>query len=101
MKVFIQYWEESERGWGTRPDGYSLHITCAEAKAYADKAMKDQEAYFLSRGVKGVPDEYSRPYGEPKEVDIKGNTKKAREVKAKKSVRYYDQIKVINQLIVP
>lgn len=101
MKLYIQYWEESERGWGTRPDGYSLHVTHQDALDYVKKAMKKQEDYFTSCGVNGVPDEYSRPCGDPKEVEIRGNTKKAREVKAKKSVRYYDQIKVVNQLIVP
>lgn len=24
--VICQKWEESERGWGTRPNGYSLHL---------------------------------------------------------------------------
>jgi len=101
MKLFIQHWEESERGWGIRPDGYSLHMTHQDALDYVKKAMKDQEKYFIKAGVKGVPYEYSRPCGEPQEVEINGSTKKAREVKAKKSMRYYDQIKVVNHLIVP
>lgn len=96
MKLFIQHWEESERGWGIRPDGYSLHLTRQDAVDYVKKAMDNQEQYYIKQGVKGVPDEYSRPCGEPKEVEIRGNTKKAREVKEKKSVRYYDQIKIVN-----
>jgi hypothetical protein len=50
-------WIESERGWGTRPDGYSLHVSEAEAKRYVDEywdGMPDDP-----------PDEYSRPDSEP------------------------------------
>jgi hypothetical protein len=56
-EVVVQKWEESERGWGTRPDGYSLHLT-----------EKDREA-FVKAYWKGMPseapDEYSRPDGTP------------------------------------
>ncbi len=50
-------WEESERGWGTRPDGCSLHLSEGDFKAYlADywDSMPDE-----------VPDEYERPAGSP------------------------------------
>lgn len=50
-----QKWEESERGWGTRPDGYSLHATEEDRKRYI-------AAYWAARPAK-VPVEYSRPYG--------------------------------------
>lgn len=50
-------WIESERGWGIRPDGYSLHLTREDADKYVD-------AYW-SRMPDQVPDEYSRPDGEP------------------------------------
>lgn len=62
MKVICQKWEESERGWGCRPDGYSLHLTDADRKAFINsywEEMPDSE-----------PDEYSRPDGKPYEVEV-------------------------------
>ncbi len=55
-QVICQQWQEHERGWGTRPDGYSLHLTMADRNAYIEAywaAMPDQ-----------VPDEYSHPVGD-------------------------------------
>lgn len=55
--VFCQKWEESERGWGTRPDGYSLHCTIQDVGNYIREywnSMPDE-----------VLDEYSRPDGNP------------------------------------
>ena len=56
-RVLCQKWEESERGWGTRPDGYSLHVS------------EDDRARFIKTYWDGmpaeVPDEYSRPDGTP------------------------------------
>jgi len=55
--VVVQKWEESERGWGTRPDGYTLHLN-----------MKDRDRYIKEFNAK-LPDEppecYSRPCGKP------------------------------------
>lgn len=55
--IIVQKWEESERGWGTRPDGYSLHLTETDrvryVRAYSDALPAE------------VPDEYSRPNGTP------------------------------------
>jgi len=63
-KVYLQYWEESERGWGVRPDGCSLHVTLDEHKKYINsiynKREKDTE----------VPEEYEKIVGEPIEVMI-------------------------------
>lgn len=60
--VIVQKWEESERGWGTRPDGYSIHPDQAAltrfVKAYWDKMPKE------------TPDEYSRPRGTPYQADV-------------------------------
>lgn len=55
--LIVQKWEESERGWGTRPDGYSLHLCDEDRKAY----IRD---YWNSMPDE-VPDEYSRPDGLP------------------------------------
>ena len=57
MKVVRQEWLESERGWGTRPDGYSLHKTEEDC----DKFIRD---YWNQMSLE-VPDEYSRPTGQP------------------------------------
>jgi len=35
-QVVYVSWEESERGWGTRPDGCSLHLTKADFEIYLD-----------------------------------------------------------------
>ena len=35
-EVVVQKWEESERGWGTRPDGFSLHLTEAYIQAFIE-----------------------------------------------------------------
>ena len=50
-----QRWEESERGWGVRPDGYSLHRTEEDLKAFI-KAHWDSLP-------DDPPDCYSRPSG--------------------------------------
>ena len=66
MNLVKQKWEESERGWGVRPDGYSLHLTFADrdayVRAYWDR-MPDQE-----------PDEYSRPSGDPISIEVDAET---------------------------
>lgn len=54
-RVLCQKWLESERGWGTRPDGYSLHLSDEDRKQFINDywaGMPDE-----------VPDEYSRPDG--------------------------------------
>lgn len=66
-KVVVQKWEESERGWGTRPDGYSLHPDMAALKRYI--------AMYWKKMPDGVPDEYSRPYGDPYEADVDWDAK--------------------------
>lgn len=65
--IFALYgieWEESERGWGVRPDGFSFHRTPEEAKKY----IKD----YWDKQPKGeAPDEYSRPSSEtPRLIEV-------------------------------
>jgi len=62
-KVYLQYWEESERGWGVRPDGCSLHLDIKNHKSYLDKI-------YYGRDSKNVPDEYDRVVGDPIEVEV-------------------------------
>lgn len=55
--LIVQKWTESERGWGCRPDGYSLHLSEADRAAFIKTywdGMPDE-----------VPDEYSHPDGTP------------------------------------
>ena len=57
QEIILVDWEESERGWGTRPDGCSLHIN---SKDYAQYIKN-----YWARMPKEVPDEYSRPSSNP------------------------------------
>lgn len=59
-------WIEYERGWGTRPDGSTLHKDRAAAEQY----IRDYWARMPDRGPNGeIPDEYSAP-GEPYLVTV-------------------------------
>lgn len=64
--VFVQDWEESERGWGTRPDGFTLHLTMDAHKTYVEAFWKRQKA----RLGEATPDEYTRTCGEPRAIDV-------------------------------
>lgn len=55
--VICQKWEESEKGWGTRPDGFSLHLSLEGLR----KFIKD----YWDGMPDEAPDEYSRPDGTP------------------------------------
>ena len=56
-EVIYVSWEESERGWGTRPDGCSLHLTEDNFQTF----LKE----YWDRMPEQVPHEYSRPAGKP------------------------------------
>ena len=58
-EVYVQNWEESERGWGARPDGFTVHVT---------REQRDEYVRWYNEYVNDgdeVPDEYTRPDGEP------------------------------------
>ena len=61
-KVILQIWEESERGWGTRPDGCSLHTDSNQRDEYLSSIYKNRGG--------DVPDEYDRIVGNPIEVFV-------------------------------
>ena len=61
-QVVYVSWEESERGWGTRPDGCSLHLTKADFEIYLDN--------YWDKMPDEAPDEYSRPAGTPVAVSV-------------------------------
>ena len=87
--AICQIWEESERGWGIRPDGYSLHINKTEANTFAAKFLKWQHEYFESKGIMDTPEEYTRKCGEPYETLI---SKEAyNQLLVDKSMRFYDK----------
>lgn len=88
MEVVIQIWEESERGWGTRPDGYSLHLTLADASDFRKQYLDHQHEYFESIGEKGVPDEYTRPCGEPYLVKV--TEALYEQLTKEKNIRFHD-----------
>ncbi len=64
--LWVQKWEESEAGWGTRPDGYTLHRSKSDIDAFLG-AMRDREA-AKGYGPGNPPPEYNRPCGEPYEM---------------------------------
>lgn len=64
--LWVQKWEESEAGWGTRSAGYTLHRNKADIEVYLQE-IRDQEA-ALGYGPGNVPLEYSRPCGQPYEM---------------------------------
>jgi hypothetical protein len=60
--VYRQNWLESERGWGIRPDGCSLHLSRLDRDVYVRQ--------YWDRMPDQVPDEYSRPDGECCAVEV-------------------------------
>ncbi len=66
--VIIQNWEESERGWGTRPDGWTIHIDREQSvRMISTRGSKRKHSRKLideSPIVSGEKDGYSRlvPY---------------------------------------
>lgn len=78
-------WDESESGWGIRPDGASLHSSKEEAdKCIARHSARQKEDY---RKTGKVPHEYDRP-GRPFKVLVM-EKKIFDEIKEKGSVRYW------------
>ena len=61
-KVVLQLWEESERGFGTRPDGCSIHIDSDNRNNYI-------KSIYDSRGDK-VPNTYDKIIGSELEAFI-------------------------------
>jgi len=53
MRIYAMAWEEKERGWGHRPDGWSLHLT-------SDDYDRHLERHSASTPWP-LPEEYSFP----------------------------------------
>jgi hypothetical protein len=61
--IVVQRWVESERGWGTRPDGYSAHLSMHDCRRFV-------EDYWRGQPDGPVPDSYERPDGTPFLCDV-------------------------------
>ena len=61
--VIVQNWEERERGWGSRPDGFTVSLTVADTHAHVAWYVKKYHT------APTVPDDYSAPSSEPFPVD--------------------------------
>lgn len=63
MTLICQTWTERERGWGQRPDGFTLHLSMADRDAY----VVGYNAQWNSEPK--VPDSYTHADGNPYLVD--------------------------------
>jgi hypothetical protein len=54
-RCLIQFWEESERNWGVRPDGCSLHLDSEQLKFFLNNIYSERS--------KEIPNEYERVVG--------------------------------------
>ncbi|NTW14539.1 MAG: hypothetical protein HGA31_05950 [Candidatus Moranbacteria bacterium] len=79
--VIVQKWEESERGWGTRPDGFSFHLTETDRAAF----VKD----YWDSMPNETQEEYSRPDGEPYQIEVDDETFALLET-SENGIRSYD-----------
>ena len=61
-QAWYMSWEESEAGWGTRPDGCSLHETSEHYRSY--------ERAYWAKMPDVVPDEYCISAGELCQVSV-------------------------------
>lgn len=86
-RVVIQKWEESERGWGVRPDGYSLHMSENDRRAFVQECWDK-----MPKGE--APDEYSREDGRPYEAVVDQKTYDS--VKSSKNgIRVWGEVSMI------
>ncbi len=61
--AYMLTWEESEAGWGVRPDGLSLHLSQQHVKEYLAELTR-------SRQGTSTPHEYDRPCGDAVAVEV-------------------------------
>ena len=75
--VVYDTWTERERGWGQRPDGYSLHLTKETYHKFIEDYWKKQKASSSAWGSPmEVPYEYSAPDGYTGTVEVNDETYK-------------------------
>jgi hypothetical protein len=70
--ILYQEWEESERGWGVRPDGFSLHIDAAHRGSFIETSHKREHEISVKHGMHpdDVPNEYSRVSGSALSINV-------------------------------
>jgi hypothetical protein len=68
FNVVCQEWVERERGWGMRPDGYTLHLTKDDHDAWVKR--------HYARHTGPAPDEYTSTMGEPRLLAVDAATHK-------------------------
>jgi hypothetical protein len=86
--VLCRNWEESERGWGVRPDGISLHLTEQDYKQYVEN--------YWSTMPDRAPDEYSRPATFGNLYEVKASDELYKEIEeSKNGIRVYNTQKII------
>ncbi len=78
--VIVQKWEEAELGWGTRPDGYSIHLSEPDRAAYVKN--------YWGTMPDTTPSEYSRPCGAPYEAEIDGDGYTALQASSSRGLRF-------------
>lgn len=66
-RLWVQEWWESERGWGVRPDGHTVHLNREDIEKFV-LDLRRADTATLPRGA--VPDSYWFPHGDPKLVDV-------------------------------
>lgn len=66
MKLWVQEWVESERGWGTRPDGFTVHRKLEDVEMFHLELRREEKKQH--NGV--IPDVYSYPVGSPFELEL-------------------------------
>lgn len=66
--VVCQLWEESEAGWGCRPDGWTVHESEADRVAFVKE-------YWARQPAGPTPSEYTRECGSPYLMDLDARSK--------------------------
>jgi len=69
-QVWVQEWEESERGWGVRSDGYQVWSTKDRAVTGAAKYLKEMRDKEFEYSNGDIPEVYSRSVGNPIAVEV-------------------------------
>lgn len=96
--VFIQRWEESEAGFGIRPDGCSLHLSLDDCRDFCEEALQSQ---FQLLGPK-TPHEYSRLSGRASKVLINEDFfNKVKETKNGLRIQPWDMKTVREAILLP
>jgi hypothetical protein len=80
-KVLLQFWEESERGWGIRSCGCSIHLTPFDRNQYINSIYEGRSNNF-------IPSEYDRIMGNSMDAFI--SDVMFSRVKLKGSIRIYE-----------